>query len=214
MAFTTNPYCVLTDVQNMLNLPSYTTADTTVLDYLIPQAQQAIDDFLGYSFQTDGTALSPAMRQYSGNGTASLIINRCVQLTQVLQAPYVVTLGTYSVMNVTQATPLDITSDCVLQDISSYRQYGNIMNRISGLLFEHGVNNYTVYGVFGVPSIPVTITRACALLTVHFYRLRDVGYSQTIAQAGNKQSPGAINRSWPKDVLDLLAPYRRPTVFG
>lgn len=212
MAFTTNPYCVVSDVQTMLNLSVLTTPDTTAITYLIPQAQAEVDRYVGYSFQTDGTVSVPATRLYDGRDSAYLVIDRCAQIIQVLESPWLVTIGSFGYTQVAQSTPLDITTDCFLRmtDVG----FGRIMARYSGIPFNGGVQNYTVKGVFGAPSIPTTITRACALLAAHYFRVRDVGYSMTAAQAGSAKSSVHYALSMPSDVQDILNLYRGKLLFA
>src|SRR5437870_1640028 len=96
MAYTTNPYCTVSQVASALNLSSNTLAnDTPWLSELITEAQSDIDTELGFSFQTDGTGGSPASRLYDGNDTETLFVlpERIISISQVLETTYNVYLS-------------------------------------------------------------------------------------------------------------------------
>lgn len=215
MTFTTNPYCQLADVKTFMNRTD--TTQDSFIDELIPQAQQDIDSELGYSFQTDGTTPSPATRIYTGTGQKRMLIDRCQSIVQVLEQPYSIVIGAFGIIQNQPDMPLDITADVALGPDPNFASipngFGFMLERFSGFPFYEGIRNYTVKGVFGIASVPTDITRACILLTIHYFKLRDVGYAQTVASAGPKGYPTKVRRDWPDDVCRLVGRYLRPNFF-
>jgi hypothetical protein len=214
MAFTTNPYCTLTQVHNALAIPtSQTVDDAWISGDLIPQAQAFIDRYLGYSFQTDGTTGTPATRTYDGNETDSLMIDRCVSITQVLETGYSTILGVFGVIENVAGPQTDITADVFMGPIAVVNNdgYGYILQRISKLPFFEGALNYTVKGVFGVPAIPADISRACIRIVVNYYKMRDANYTQTVATG--QFGAAKFDPTAPADAIEILDRYRRKGFF-
>lgn len=213
MAFTTTPYCALADVR--LFLDAKTTTSDTFIQALIPQAQAEIDQALGYSFQADGTHAAPATRVYSGTNTGSMLIERCMELVQVQETSYAVAYGAFgAVQNFPQA-PVDITADCYLGPDPNVLP-GYMLQRYSGGDFYAGNHNYTVKGVFGAGDPPADIQRACILLTIHYFKMRDVGYEQVVggsSDSGPGTYPMRYQRGWPQDVTNIIDRYRRTSFF-
>ena len=204
MAWTTNAYCVLADVKTAMNVTN-TTDDAWISD-LITEAQADIDAYLSFSFQQDGPG---STRIYDGQDAEQLWIDNNLAVTQVLETtynPYIGANGAYTLGN---PQTLDITADCILLPNNISPQY--ILRRLSGLPFQYGWQNYKITGTWGQPSIPLTITRACKLLTIHFYKRRDATYGQTAGskQFGMKNQPSV---DMPEEVTCLLDKYR-PRLF-
>ena len=203
MAWTTNAYCALADVKTMMNVTS--TSDDTWISELISEAQADIDRYLGFMFQED----DGNYRLYDGMDAEQLWIDPCLSLTQVLETiynPYIGANGAYTLGN---PQTIDITADCILLPNNISPQY--LLRRLSGLPFQYGWQNYKVTGNWGYSSIPVPITRACKLLTVHYYKRRDATYGMT---AGSKQY-GMKNQmaiDMPEEVTCILEKYR-PRLF-
>src|SRR5690242_7858660 len=99
MAYTTNPYCSLADVHSVLGIPtSDTDDDTWIENTLIVDAQEFIDTYIGYSFQTDGPG---STRVYDGNGLGRLITTEYITaFTQVLETTYDVVLGSGDIFTI------------------------------------------------------------------------------------------------------------------
>jgi len=210
MPFSTTAYCTLAQVHSALNLITSVTADDAwITNDAIPQAQQFIDDYLGYSFQQDGTVSVPATRTYDGNDTTELFIDRCISLNQVLETSYSFILSSFGVGQSVQGPQIDITADMLLgpRFTVQARGYGFILRRISGLPFYGATSNYGVKGVFGSATVPLTITRACTRLVIHYYKMRAAAYAQgtAISQFGAMR----YDQGTPIDVMQDLEPYRR-----
>lgn len=206
MTFTTNPYCTLAQVKTALDLQK-TTQDTWIQE-LIGEAQNAIDREVGYPFQTDGTPTSPALRVYDGNDQEGLFIDFCLSINQVKETTYNVILGSQGVYQVGSVQTVDITSDVYLlpnnnaaRNLPYYK-----MRRLSGYLFGAGHQNYIVAGVFGYPTIPADITRACVRLAVHYYKMRDTNYADLLAEQGAVRQ--RYSKPMPDDVVEILERYK------
>lgn len=210
MVYTTIPYCSFAQVVNALDLStSAQTKDQSWIEFeLIPEAQGAIDAYLGFSFQTDGTVSTPASRLYSGKGSHTLfMIDRCVSFSQVLETYYNVIQDSNGVFY--SGTPItrDITADCVLGPPNQIP--GLYLQRLSEIEFYRGVQNYQVKGVFGRPTIPGDISRACVRTVVAWYKMRDTNYSDFIIEGMVRQH---YTRTLPEDVVELLDKYK-PRIF-
>lgn len=209
MAFTNKSYCSLDDVRQLLSTPdSDTTDDDTILAW-IPQAQAVIDEYLGFSFQTDGTDAAPATRTYDGNGREKILIDRCLSLVSVTTTTFVITFDSAQNKYVrTASTPIDITADCDLGPTGL--EAGFMLTRETGY-FPLGKKNVTVTGTFGkFATIPGDIRRACARLTVHFLKQRDNAYQD---QTGNSQfGQLTFRQQIPADVCQTLDQHK-PKVF-
>lgn len=191
MAYTSNPYCTLDQVVAALDLSSSAQIEDRdwISTDLIPQAQAAIDRYLGFMFQSDGTTQSPTTRLLSGKDSSLLWIReRCISFSEVLE------------------DSTDITSDCVLGPDSDPGAY---LVRLSGDCFEKGVQNYQITGVFGRESIPYEITRCCIRTAVAWYKMRDTNYNDYIIEGMVRQH---YQRTLPDDVVQILNTYK-PKVF-
>lgn len=208
MAWTTNPYCTVADVQSALS-KTLNGADTTwVTNSLIPQAQADIDGVLGYSFQTDSNT-----RTYSGNGCAQMMVERLQSLTSVVEKSYAIILTGQGVYQSVAAGTVDITNDVVLGPDPNVAPFF-ILERLSGLPFLRARNNYILTGVFGAGTAPPPIQRACTLLAVHYYKIRDTAYGQQQVQSGPNTYAVKINRSWPEDVCATVYRYMRKGAYS
>ena len=191
MVFTSNPYCVLADVKTALDLQK-NTYDSWI-NTLIGEAQQDIDEYLGYPFQTDGSVSNPSTRTYEGNDQERLFVDHYLSFSQV------------------EEDGRDITSDC---SPLPYNQTAKgkpfyMIGRLSGSLFSQGP--YIVTGVFGYPSIPTNVSRACIRLAIHYYKMRDVNYADTLSEQGNVRQK--YTKEMPSDVIEILNKYKH-TVFS
>jgi hypothetical protein len=213
MTWTTNPYAALTDVHEALDLQS--TSDDTWIQGLLNQAQDAIDAYVGYPFQTDGTVQTPATRVYNGSDTEVLLIDRCTSISQVTEVQYNIIMGSNGSYYQSNSTTVDITADVVLGPpnyTASRLQSGYVLYRKSGYPFILGKQNYTVSGIFGIPLIPPDITRACIRLVVHYYKMRDTNYSDTIAETGSVRQH--YTKNMPPDVCEILERYRKRSYYA
>ena len=206
MAWTTNPYCALADVKTAMNVT--TTTDDTWIGVLITEAQADIDQYLGYSFQQDvGTS-----RIYDGNDDDQLWIDDCQSFTQVLETVFNPFIGANGAFTLGSPLTLDITADCIAQPNNAGSQTDTrsfyLLRRLTGLPFQFGRQNYKVTGTWGFTAIPVPITRACKLLTIHYYKRRDAAYGMktSVKQYGQKtQEPYDM----PEEVCCILDKYKR-----
>lgn len=200
MAWTTNPYCALADVHNVLGLVS--TANDTYLTTLILEAQAAIDKYIGRTFQTNTTT-----QVYDGTDLASMIIGDCVagSVTQVLEMNYGIYYNGGGVGVSLASSPVDITADCVLGP--NNWPVGYTLVRISGAPFVRGVQTYKVSATFGNPTIPAPITRACARIVGHWFAMRNTAYADSIVDTANVRTK--YTKQLPADVVEVLELYRR-----
>jgi hypothetical protein len=203
MTWTTTPYATLADVHAMLDLTE--TSDDPFIQNLIDQAQSFIDRRIGYSFQQDGTVPSPATRIYSGNNAESLMIDDCIQFTQILEISTNTFLGANGVWVVGNTLTIDITADVYLGPANM--SPGFILRRISGNPFYLGKQNYVVKGVFGQPAIPAEISRVCARIAAHWFKMRDTNYTDTISEQGFVRM--RFEKELPKDVVEFIDSYRK-----
>ena len=202
MAFTTTPYATLTQVK--LALDAQTGTDDTWLQELIEEAQSDIDKFVGYGFQMDGTALTPATRLYDGNDGQTLLIDPCLSFATVTETTYNLFLG---VMGVFQgnAQTYDITADCIMTP--NNRVPGYLLRRLSGNAFRAGIQNYVIAGVFGYNAVPADISRATVRLVTHYVKIRDTNYSDQIAEVGGIKQH--YLKQIPADVCEILTRYKK-----
>jgi hypothetical protein len=201
MAFSTTPYTTLADVKNAIRGLS-SNEDDGFINLMIQRAQAVIDNYVGYPFQYDGTTGSPATRNFNGLGGLVLPIETFQSITQVQEVNQSVAIG-YDGSVVFTSTPSDITADCVGLPLNQSPQY--MLQRISGLYFEEGLQNYTVKGVFGYASVPLDVTLAATLLVAHYYGLRDTYYGNVLVQ-GNQTIK--YTQPIPAHVRELLDRYR------
>lgn len=218
MTWTTQAYCTLADVKLLLD-PNLGTQDDTFLSSLIVQAQADLDSEIGYSFQQDGTLLSPASRTYDGTGEQYLLIDDLVSLASpggVIESNIVTYLsGSTWVSQV--ASTQDITADIILRP-SNYAALGEPathLERNSGSPFFSGKLNYTVNGIFGqpilpgqvYPGVPNDLSRACMRLVTHYYKMRDTAYADMVQEQGNVRIH--YLKQLPVDVQRVINKYAR-----
>lgn len=204
MAFTTTPYATLSQLKTALD--AQTATDDAWLQELISEAQSAIDKEIGYSFQTDGTPSAPAIRLYDGRSLQTLLIDPCLSISQVQETTYNLFLGALGYFQGNTQTT-DITVDCVLAPNNVTPGYQ--LRRLSGLSFQQGIQNYKVSGVFGYPAIPPDITRACIRLVVHYAKMRDTNYADTVAETGAIRQH--YTKPMPLDVVEIITRYKKRT---
>lgn len=202
--FTSLPYATLTQVKTALD--AQTTNDDTWLQELLTEAQDAIDKEVGYSFQTDGSPSSPALRLYDGRNLQTLLIDPCVSFSQVQETTYNLFLGALGSFQ-GNAQMLDITADCILAPNNTTPGYQ--LKRLSGMAFQQGTQNYKVSGIFGYPTIPPDISRACVRLTVHYVKMRDTNYADMVAETGGVRQH--YSKPMPADVVEILQRYKKRT---
>ncbi len=200
---TTNPYCQLADVKAALGLQSV--QFDAWIPTLIIQAQAEIDQYIGYSFQTDGTTQTPTQRTYSGNDADVLYTGDIVSLTQVQEIAYNITVDFSGFYNVTSQTTQDITTDCVIGP--SNQNPGWQLERLSGLEFHRGKRNYVVSGIFGNPTIPANIQRACIRIATHWFKMKDTAYADILVEQGGVKQ--RYTKQLPADVVEILEHYRK-----
>ena len=217
MTWTTQAYCTLPDVKAALD-PFMGTNDDTFLNSLIVQAQAAIDREVGYPFQQDGTVGSPATRFYDGENLNVLPIDDLITLTQVVFTYTPTSLNTNGVWTSGTTVTQDITADIVLKPNNTIPAYQ--LQRRSGILFDEGLQNYKVSGVFGepqlpgqvYPGVPNDISRACVRLTVHLYKMRDTNYADMVQEQGGIRE--RYTKTMPVDVVEVLDRYKRRFFIG
>lgn len=209
MAWTTIPYCQLGDVKAALSLTN--TTDDAWLQQLIGQAQDIIDETVGYPFQTDGTVGSPASRVYDGSGYGTLAIDDCTTLVQVMETTFFPQIGSNGMWTLGQPQNVDITADCVLSpnNVSP----ATLLRRLSSFEFAEGTQNYNVKGVFGFATIPTDITRACIRLTIHLYKMRSANYSDTVAD-GQFGKDIRFVPEMPQDVWEMLLHHKHRLFYA
>lgn len=217
MAWTVQPYTTRSDVKVLLD-PTMSTTDDAFIDELITQAQGDLDSEIGYSFQQDGTVSVPATRLYDGSGDFSMQIDDLLSLAtsaSVIETSVVTYLLNGVVWTAGTPTTVDISADIILKpnNYVALGQPANKMTRNSGLIFAEGNQNYKVSGIFGqpiiagqnYPGVPNDISRACARLTVHYYKMRDTAYADMVqAQGGVREK---YTKDWPADVKRIAAKY-------
>lgn len=208
MSFTVTPYCTLQQVKNALGLQG-TTDDAWIQEELIPDAQAEIDTYIGKTFQTDGSVASPATRTYSGLNGPRLVIDDCQSVSQVLEVTNVTQTNAAGQWILSGNSTTDITADCVLGPFNATAKGGtyHYLVRLSGIEFNDGVANYTVKGVFGNPTIPADISRACARLCVHWFKMRDTSYADVVSEQGGIHQH--YKKDMPADVVEILERHRR-----
>lgn len=185
---TSNPYCQLSDVRALLGNKS--NVDDAWLTSMISQAQAAIDRELGYSFQTIS-----ATRKFSGKDREDLFVGKIVSFSQVLEQS----------SSGVAATTNDITSDCYIGPDNE--SPGWVLSRFSGDLFNKGRQNYSVTGVFGIPTIPGDITRCCARIVVQWAKMRDTNYADFLLEQGSVKQKYV--KELAPDIREVLDSYRK-----
>lgn len=213
MTWTNQPYCTLSDVKLLID-PNLGTEDDALLSSMIVQAQDDIDSEIGFSFQQDGTTGSPATRTYDGTGEYFLWIDDLVFLSTVTEQN-IVTYAQGDTWVSQVGSTQDITADIILKpaNYTALEVPANKMIRNSGAVFFEGKQNYIVTGVFGqpylsrqiYPGIPNDLSRACARLVVHYYKMRDSAYADMVQEQGNVRIH--YTKQWPPDVVRVVAKY-------
>ena len=206
MAFTNKAYTTVDDVKAAMD--STTTANDDLLQAFIGQAQAYIDEYLGFSFQTDGTAASPATRTYDGNGGEQLLIDRCLNLVSVKTQGYTISTQSDGSVIRTLNTARDISGDCFLGPMGL--DAGFIVERQTGF-FPLGKRNIVVTGVFGQSAtIPADIKRAATRLAIHFMKQVDANYQNQVG--GGQLGVPVFTQDIPSDVCAILD-RRKPRIF-
>jgi hypothetical protein len=205
MAWTSKPYCTVDDVK--LVYDKRTATDDDLIQSFITTAQEQIDTFVGFPFQTDGTVATPATRTYDGNGAEQLLIDRCLSLVSVQWQTY--TFGTDPATGAVTRTanpPIDITAAVVLGPPNTSPSY--LLQHLIDH-FELGKRNYVVTGVFGFATVPQPVKRACELEVIAMLDARNRGYRRQMA------GPGGTNAGMVKpddlcaEAQTLLGRYKR-----
>lgn len=209
MALSTNPYCDVEDVKTALD-PQMGTTDDPFIQQLIVQAQSVIDAAIGYSFQQDGTPTAPVTRLYDGSNPRSLVVDPMQLLTQVVEVQRVTQIGSNGVWQLGSILTVDITADCVLTPNNNPTPF--ILKRISGVEFLTGLQNYQVTGVFGQPVPPAGIQRATIRLAVHWFKMRDTNYADTMSEQGGVREK--YQKSIPDDVKEIISFYKHSLFVG
>ena len=235
MAWSTQAYCTLADVHAVLD-PNLGTVDDTWLSVLIQQAQADIDREVGYMFQQDGTATTPATRIYDGglwNGEffepqTTLFIDDLVALYggggctptpcgavfQIFQTA-AMSPGGFWILN--PSTQVDITADIILKPanaIANLQPYRRL-TRLSDFDFGADDNNIKVLGIFGqpqfpgqiYPGVPNDIMRATSRLAAHYYKMRDTNYADQLHGGGILRE--TYTKVMPPDVVEVIHRYKR-----
>lgn len=197
MAYTTNPYCQVSDVKLVLGTQS--TANDVWIAELIPVAQKWIDDEVGYPFQSETTT-----RTFSGGGGEFLLTGWVSAITQVLQVSYAASVSDDGYMTTTMTNQMDITQDCEIGPDN--RNPGWKLERISFTPFYRGRKNYTVTGTWGYGTIPPDITRACARLCAFYVKMRDTNYADVLIEQGAARQK--YSKTIPDDIVDGLKHYK------
>jgi hypothetical protein len=221
MTWTTQAYCTLTDVKTLLD-PTLGTQDDTFLQTLIVQAQADLDNEIGFSFQQNGTTQSPVTYYYDGEGKPELWIDDLVSLTSVIETYTVTYMAASGIWQTGTTQTYDITADVIVKP-NNYAQLGvpgHKLVRNSGYEFKEGVQNYAVTGVFGqpyiagqtYPGVPNDLSRACARLVVHYYKMRDTAYADMVQEQGNVRIH--YSKDWPDDVKRVVAKYQHSPFFS
>lgn len=211
MAYTTTPYATAEQVYSALGLsPTDQASDAAwIASDLLPQAQAAVDTYVGFPFQQDGPGTT---RVFSGNDADTLITDPLLAVTQVLEVSANAYLN-YGGSGVVQMSfvNLDITADVVLGPDNASPHY--LLSRYSTLPFFFGRQNYKITGTWGYAAIPPEVTRATIRLVSHWYKMRDFNYSgQTGNQQYGKQAFGTSQ--FPPDVCSALDKYRFPVLLA
>lgn len=204
MAFTRKPYCSLDQVK--LGMDKQTDADDEFIRQQIALAQDAIDEYLGFSFQTDGTDAAPATRLYDGNNHSQMLIDRALSVSKVELLTYNVSTDPQTGAYIRSNGPTtDITGDVLLgpPNLSP----GFLLTRLSEMSFPLGRQNIRVSGVFGIDTIPGRVQKAATLLAIHYVNLRDATYGDTTSSTPFGQV--TYRNAIPQSVRELLDPIHR-----
>jgi len=198
------------------------TDDDAFISSQIINAQSDLDAQIGFSFQQDGTAMSPASRIYDGTGAPFLMIDNLVSLSSVVEVIRFSYQGINGVWLSGVSTTNTITADvvCKPNNFASKGLPAYKLVRTSGNTFAAGTLNYTVSGVFGMPivanqvtpGVPNDISRACLRLAIHYFKMRDTAYADMVqAQGGIREK---YMKGWPEDVKDTVRNHQRTRFFN
>jgi hypothetical protein len=176
MAQTNKAYCSVDAVKAAMD--TNTTANDDLIATFVSQAQVFIDQYLGYTFQTDGTVATPTAKVYDGNGSQQILVDRMISLATVQLQGYVIATQPNGSITRTSLPPVDVTGDCFLGPVGL--PFGFLIERLNGS-FELGKRNVIVSGVYGAFStIPGDITRAATRLAIHYMKQLDANYQNTV----------------------------------
>jgi hypothetical protein len=222
MAWTTQSYTTLADVKLALD-PFLSTTDDAFISSLILQAQADIDREVGYPFQQDGAVGNWTTRYFDGTGKNQLMIDDLIQLSStssgaVMETYTPISVSSNGVFQVGTTTTTDITADVVLKPNNTIPAF--ILQRRSGLLFEEGLQNYSIMGIFGqpilpgqqYPGVPNDIWRATTRLVTHYYKMRDTNYADTIQGQGGIREK--YSKTMPVDVVEVVERYKKRWFIG
>ncbi|GHO44519.1 head-tail connector protein [Ktedonospora formicarum] len=190
-------YCTLQDVKNALDLRG--TSDDAWIQTLITQARSAIDTYIGYNFQ-----VFTGMKLFSGKDSALLMTGYIQSIDKVEEVVWNPAYGNFSSSGV-----FDITSECFIGPDDT--DPGFYISRYSELPFYRGNKNYRVTGTFGLPEVPFEIQRAATRLAVHYFKMRDVSYADTVSEQGSIRQK--YSKNMPEDVIELLELRRRRSFY-
>lgn len=206
MALTRKPYCTVDDVKALLDRRG--TTDDDLISTLIVQAQAWIDERLGFSYQTDGTAALPTEKVFNGNNYEQLRIDRCSQVVKVFLRSYHVATDPVTGLYTRTSTDEEVTADCLLGPLN--RDPGFILERLTGY-FPLGRQNIAVQAVWGYTTVPNDIQRACARLAGHYLLARESGYEDKTAGSNDAGYGVKSFRATvvPQDVCDIVDRRRR-----
>lgn len=201
MAFTNKPYCTVDDVKAAYG--SSSTKDDDLIQSLIPLAQEKIDAYVGFPFQTDGPA---ATRTYDGNGAEQLLTDRLLTLQSVQIQTYSFSTdpGTGAVTRSTD-TPTDITGAVVAGPPNTSPTY--LLQHLLGC-FPLGKRNIIVTGTFGFATVPERVKRACVLEVIAMLDAKNRGFRSQIA-APNSQGTVSQSDDVCREARELLDRFRR-----
>src|SRR5258708_5905865 len=228
MSWTNQAYCTLADVKLALD-PQLGSTDDTFITGLIPIAQMDLDSEIGYMHQQDGTVSVPANRLYDGTGLYELWTEDIISIAAtsgVIETARVSYLAAGGIWVAGTTTTTDITADIILKP-NNYVALGmpaHKMTRLSGSPFLQGTQNYSVNGIFGqpiiagqtYPGVPNDLMRACIMLVIHYYKMRDTNYADFLSGSGPGMGLGGGTgssvrmkyiKSWPADVQRVVQKY-------
>ncbi len=191
-------YCLLDDVKTDLDMQG--TQDDEIIQNYILDAKAFIDAELGYSFGQSGATTAPVTRLYTGRGRSILQVDPILQVVQV-----------QIVYPATQAgvvpQPQDVTWDVVASQ--NDQGYAILLARNFGV-FPIGILNIQIAGVWGrtldTQAVPPPIARANRRLAVHWYRMRDTSYADTMLT--KETGTVSYRKDIPQDVQEILKRYR------
>jgi len=196
------PYTTLDACKMALGRELSNTTDDAWITSLIPQAQEYLDNEIGYSFQES----APETRMFSGNNKNRLIVGEIQSFTKVVEvlAPYLPLNSIFQKDFLTR----EITAECLLGPFNSFPFFQLV--RKEGQ-FSFGIGNYLVDGVWGFNKVPADITRACTRLVVFMYKMRDTNYADMMMEVGNVIQH--FSKDIPLDVQRIIQNYQHRNFF-